>query len=91
MRSSGVVVGSDGGNSRKILFKLNHYLIFYTPLSCEMVVEEPVMKGEEASELTMPLKCRFCNLLRLKSFLSVYYRLDIVSRYGRLCQYSFDN
>lgn len=75
---------------KKQMYKLCNYLIFYNTLMCEVLLPEPMLKGVpmkkiQSGELRFPIRCCFCKLLRIKSFVSFYFRFDLVGRFGKLC------
>jgi len=39
-------------------------------------------------ELEMPVKCEFCKLMKLKTFVEFYYRFDLIQRFGKLCRFT---
>ena len=73
-----------------MVFKLYSYLIFYHSIECDAFVPEPVLGGVvlkkvESGELKMPIRCVFCRLVRIKSFVEFYFRFELTTRFGKLC------
>lgn len=33
----------------------------------------------------MPIRCVFCRLVRIKSFVEFYFRFELTTRFGKLC------
>lgn len=75
---------------KKQMFKLCNYLIFYNTLMCDSILPEPILRGVplkkmQQGELKFPIRCAFCRLLKIRSFVQFYFRFDLVSRFGKLC------
>ena len=81
---------------RKLVFKLYSYLIFYHSIECDAFVPEPVLGGVvlkkvESGELKMPIRCVFCRLVRIKSFVEFYFRFELTTRFGKLCLFRLND
>ena len=79
-----------------MVFKLYSYLIFYHSIECDAFVPEPVLGGVvlkkvESGELKMPIRCVFCRLVRIKSFVEFYFRFELTTRFGKLCLFRIED
>ena len=57
---------------------------------CDSILPEPILKGVplkkmQSGEFKFPIRCSFCRLLKIRSFVQFYFRFDLVSRFGKLC------
>ena len=72
--------------------KIANYMIFYNTLVCDAVLREPIMRGAPSgTQVKFPIRCAFCKLLKIRSYITCYFRFDPTTKYGRLCLFRDTN